>query len=86
MDDFNSTYAALRDAVVEMPTGDDPAVRAVVLNIQSWLASEYLVEVEPGKYKFTSAGIAHFISKAEPCDGPPPDAITVNAKVLPRIH
>ena len=88
MEEFDADYAALRNAVLEMPTGDplDPAVRAATNHIQSLLASEYLVEVEPGKYKFTSAGIAHMISKMEPCDGPPPDAISVNAKVPPRMH
>jgi hypothetical protein len=86
--DLDPTYAALRDAVVEMPTGDpeDPAVRNAVNRIQSLLASEYLIEVEPGKYKFTSAGIAHLMSKMEPCDGPPPDAVSINAKVRPRMH
>jgi hypothetical protein len=88
MDDFNDSYAALRDAVLEMPTGDpeDPAVRFAVNHIQSFVASEYLVEVEPGKYKYTSAGIAHLITKLEPCDGPPPDARPLNAKVAPRKH
>jgi hypothetical protein len=78
---------ALRDAVLEMPTGDpeDPAVRNAVNRIQSLLASEYLIEVEPGKYKFTSAGITHLLPKMEPCDGPPPDAVSINAKVPPRI-
>jgi hypothetical protein len=86
--DLDTTYAALRDAVVEMPTGDpeDPAVRNAVNRIRSLLASEYLIEVEPGKYKFTSAGIAHLMSKMEPCDGPPPDAVSINAKVRPRMH
>jgi hypothetical protein len=88
MDDFDGTYAALRDAVLEMPTGDpeDPVVRDAVSHIQSLLASEYLVEVEPGKYKFTSEGIAHLMAKAEPCDGPPPDAVSLNAKLPPRKH
>lgn len=85
----DSTYAVLRDAVLEIPTGDseDPVIRSAVNHIQSFVASEYMVEVEPGKYKYTSAGIAHIIAKAEPCDGPPPDAtITLNAKVPPRKH
>jgi len=88
MADFDATYAALRDAVLEMPAGDleDLTVRNAANHIQSLAASEYLVEVEPGKYKYTSAGIAHLISKFEPCDGPPPDAIPLNAKVPPRKH
>jgi hypothetical protein len=88
MADFDAGYAALRDAVLEMPTGDpeDPAVRDAVKYIQSLLASEYLVEVEPGKYKFTSAGIARLTSKMEPCEGPPPDAVFLNAKEPPRKH
>jgi hypothetical protein len=88
MDNVDSTYAALRDATLEMPAGDpeDPEVRGAVNYILSMVASEYLVEVEPGKYKFTSAGIAHMMAKAEPCDGPPPDAIFLNAKASPRKH
>jgi len=88
MADFDAAYAALRDAVLEMPTGDpeDPAVRNAMNHIQSFVASEYLVEVESGKYKYTSAGIAHLITKLEPCDGPPKDAISLNAKVPPRKH
>lgn len=88
MEDFDATYANLRDAVLEMPTGDqeDPAVSMAVKHIQSLVASEYLAEVEPGKCKFTSAGIAHIITKLEPCDGPPLDAISINAKVPPRKH
>jgi hypothetical protein len=71
-----------------MPTGDpeDPAIRNAVNYIQSLVASEYLVEVEPGKYKYTSAGIAYTITKLELCDGPPPGAISLNAKVPPRQH
>jgi hypothetical protein len=86
--DLDSTYAALRDAVLEMPTGnpEDPAVRSAVNRILSLLASDYLVEVEPRKYKFTSAGISRMMAKAEPCDGPPPDAISIAAKVPPRKH
>lgn len=88
MDNSDSMYAVLRDAVLEMPTGDpeDPAVRGAVNHILSLVAAEYLVEVEPRKYKFTSAGIAHMMATAEPCDGPGPDAISVNAKVPPRKH
>jgi hypothetical protein len=38
---FDASYAALRDAVLEMPTGDpdDLAVRNTVNHIQSFLAS-----------------------------------------------
>ena len=88
MSEVDAGFAALRDAVLEMPIGDpeDPVVRNAVNHIQSLLASEYLTEVEPGKYKFTSAGIAHLMSKMEPCDGPPPDAVSINAKVRPRMH
>jgi hypothetical protein len=88
MADFDATYAVLRDIVLEMPSGDpeDPMIRTAVNHIQSFVASEYLVEVEPGKYKYTSAGIAHLIANLEPCDGPPPGAILRNAKVPPRKH
>jgi hypothetical protein len=88
MADFDASYAALRDAVLEIPASDpeDPAVCNAVKHIQSLVASEYLVEVEPGKYKYTSEGIIHLITKLEPCDGPPPDALFLNAKVPPRKH
>jgi hypothetical protein len=86
--DFDAMYAVLRDVVLEIPAGDpeEPAIRTAVNHIQSFVASEYMVEVEPGKYKYTSAGIVHLISKSEPCDGPPPGAITLNAKVPPQKH
>jgi hypothetical protein len=88
MNDLGNFHLVLQDIVLEIPTGDpeNPAIRTAQNHIQSFVAAEYLVEVEPGKYKYTSAGIAHIIATSEPCDGPPPGSILLNAKVPPRTH